>query len=84
LLELFSKPMRLADDVDLDDITDAIPDASGADIEELCARAARAAFMRCLSSPLDPQVVTAADFDRALGRKTEQGSRECEVGSRES
>lgn len=71
LLELFSKPMRLADDVDFDDLADAVPDASGADIEELCARAARVAFMRCLASPLDPQIVTAADFDRALGRREE-------------
>lgn len=70
LLEMFTKPMPLADDVKLDILADETDGMSGADLEALCQQAAVEAMVRT-SADVDattaptPQV-TAEDFSVAL------------------
>lgn len=66
LFGLFTQTMRLEASVCLEALAEATAGKSGADIEELCRAAARAAFLRCLDAPDARRCVTWADFRRAL------------------
>jgi transitional endoplasmic reticulum ATPase len=74
LFRLFVRDMKAEATIDWDDLALRAEGASGADIEEICRRAARMAFLRCLSEPLAPQRVTAEDFDRAVANWSGEGA----------
>jgi transitional endoplasmic reticulum ATPase len=63
ILNIHTEDMPLAEDVDLDAIAHRTPRFTGADLEDLVRRAG----LFALRSSLDAAIVTAADFDRALG-----------------
>jgi transitional endoplasmic reticulum ATPase len=66
LLKLFSKKMRLAPSVDLENLATQTDGASGADLKGLCTLAGRNAFVRELEAGGAAPAVTSDDFARAL------------------
>ena len=66
LLGLFTRRMKLGEQVDLASIATAAHGASGADLRGLCTAAGRNAVLRELDSDSADPAVTAADFSGAL------------------
>ncbi len=68
LFKLFTERMQLDGAVCLESLAAATAGKSGADIEELCRAAARAAFLRYLDAPSPPsrRAVAMDDFSKAL------------------
>ncbi len=66
LLGLFTRRMKLGEQVDLASIAIAAQGASGADLRGLCTAAGRNAVLRELDSESADPAVTAADFSGAL------------------
>ncbi|MCS7080622.1 MAG: AAA family ATPase [Chloracidobacterium sp.] len=66
LFALFTQAMRLEETVCLEALAEATVGKSGADIEEICQVAARAAFLRCLEADGEQRCVTYEDFRYAL------------------
>lgn len=68
LLELFMRNARLAADVDLDRLVEQTEGLSGADLEDLCNHAGRAAFLRVLESRSERRV-EGCDSETALAER---------------
>lgn len=66
LLQLFTRDMKLLDDVDLAVIAAAAEGASGADLRGLCTAAGRAAFLREFETGGTSPAVTPQDFASGL------------------
>jgi transitional endoplasmic reticulum ATPase len=66
LLRLFSRKMKLAEDVSLDDLARQTNGLSGADLESVCGNAGRNALIRLLESGEETASVRRGDFERAI------------------